>query len=75
MTHFHFKTLLPVLLHVEDRMNMAHGLESRIPFLDRPLVEFVERHFDRDKVGHQVLEFYRSLWSDHRRCSKSQDKQ
>ncbi len=40
MTHFDFKTLLPALLHVEDRMSMAHGLESRVPFLDRPLVEF-----------------------------------
>jgi len=40
MTHFEFKTLLPALLHVEDRMSMAHGLESRVPFLDHPLVEF-----------------------------------
>ena len=40
MTHFDFKTLLPALLQVEDRMSMAHGLESRVPFLDRELVEF-----------------------------------
>jgi asparagine synthase (glutamine-hydrolysing) len=40
MTHFDFKTLLPALLHVEDRMSMAHGLESRVPMLDHPLVEF-----------------------------------
>jgi asparagine synthase (glutamine-hydrolysing) len=40
MTHFDFKTLLPALLHVEDRMSMAHGVESRVPFLDHPLVEF-----------------------------------
>ena len=39
MTHFEFKTLLPALLHVEDRMSMAHGLESRVPLLDHPLVE------------------------------------
>jgi len=40
MTHFEFKTLMPALLHVEDRMSMAHGLESRVPLLDHPLVEF-----------------------------------
>ncbi|WP_076859419.1 asparagine synthase (glutamine-hydrolyzing) [Bradyrhizobium mercantei] len=40
MTHFDFKCLLPGLLTVEDRMSMAHGLESRVPFLDHPLVEF-----------------------------------
>lgn len=40
MTHFDFKTLLPALLHVEDRVSMAHGVESRVPFLDHPLVEF-----------------------------------
>ena len=40
MTHFEFKTLLPSLLQVEDRMSMAHGVESRVPFLDHPLIEF-----------------------------------
>jgi len=39
MTHFDFKTLLPALLQVEDRMSMAHGLESRVPFLDHKIVE------------------------------------
>ena len=39
MTHYDFKTLLPALLQVEDRMSMAHGLESRVPFLDRDLVK------------------------------------
>ena len=41
MTHFDLKCLLPGLLHVEDRVSMAHGLESRVPFLYWPLVEFV----------------------------------
>jgi asparagine synthase (glutamine-hydrolysing) len=40
MTHFDLKFLLPALLHVEDRMSMAHGLESRVPLLDHPIVEF-----------------------------------
>jgi len=40
MTHFDFKCLLPALLQVEDRMSMAHGLESRVPLLDASIVEF-----------------------------------
>lgn len=40
MTHFDFKCLIPALLQVEDRMSMAHGLESRVPLLDHPLIEF-----------------------------------
>jgi len=40
MSHFDFNTLLPALLHVEDRMSMANGLESRVPLLDHPLIEF-----------------------------------
>lgn len=40
MTHFDFKTLLPALLQVEDRVGMAHGLESRVPFLDHSVTEF-----------------------------------
>ena len=40
MTHFDFKCLLPALLQVEDRMAMAHGLESRVPLLDHSIVEF-----------------------------------
>jgi len=41
MTHFDFKCLLPGLLQVEDRMSMAHGLESRVPLLDHPLIELM----------------------------------
>jgi asparagine synthase (glutamine-hydrolysing) len=41
MTHFDLKCLLPGLLHVEDRMSMAHGVESRVPFLDHPLIELL----------------------------------
>jgi asparagine synthase (glutamine-hydrolysing) len=43
MTHFEFKCLLPALLQVEDRMSMAHGLESRVPMLDRPIAEFAAK--------------------------------
>ncbi len=32
--------ILPYLLQYEDRNSMAHGVESRVPFLDHRLVEF-----------------------------------
>ncbi|MEB3160074.1 MAG: asparagine synthase (glutamine-hydrolyzing) [Synechocystis sp.] len=34
------KTFLHSLLIVEDKLSMAHGLESRVPFLDNDLVDF-----------------------------------
>lgn len=41
MTRFDMKTLLPALLHVEDRTSMAVSLESRVPLLDHRIAELV----------------------------------
>jgi asparagine synthase (glutamine-hydrolysing) len=38
--YFESKTFLHGLLVVEDKLSMAHGLESRVPFLDNDLVDF-----------------------------------
>lgn len=38
--YFEAKTFLHGLLMVEDKLSMAHGLESRVPFLDNDLVDF-----------------------------------
>jgi asparagine synthase (glutamine-hydrolysing) len=43
-------TSLPKLLHWEDRSSMAHGLESRVPFLDHRLVEFTVGLGARHKI-------------------------
>ncbi|MGE0023799.1 MAG: asparagine synthase (glutamine-hydrolyzing) [Hyphomicrobium sp.] len=49
--YFEAKTFLNGLLVVEDKMSMAHGLESRVPFLDNDLVDFAMRLPARTKLG------------------------
>ncbi len=41
--YFEAKTFLHGLLVVEDKLSMAHGLETRVPFLDNDLVDFATR--------------------------------
>ncbi|MEW6769023.1 MAG: asparagine synthase (glutamine-hydrolyzing) [Pseudomonadota bacterium] len=41
--YFEAKTFLHGLLLVEDKLSMAHGLETRVPFLDNDLVDFSMR--------------------------------
>jgi len=41
--YFEAKTFLHGLLIVEDKLNMAHSLECRVPFLDNDLVDFAVR--------------------------------
>lgn len=38
--YFEAKTFLHGLLTVEDKLSMAYGLESRVPFLDNDLVDY-----------------------------------
>ena len=41
--YFEAKTFLSGLLVVEDKLSMAHSLESRVPFLDNDLVDFAQK--------------------------------
>lgn len=54
--YFEAKTFLHGLLVVEDKLSMAHGLESRVPFLDNDLVDFAMQLPVTMKVGnlHQI---------------------
>ena len=61
MTYFDLKTLLPALLHIEDRVSMAHSLESRVPILDRRLAELVATipptmKFEGGRIKHMLIE-------------------
>ena len=39
--YYEFKTFLHGLLVIEDKLSMAHSLETRVPFLDNELVDFM----------------------------------
>ena len=41
--YFEAKTFLHGLLVIEDKISMAHSLETRVPFLDNDLVDFAQR--------------------------------
>jgi asparagine synthase (glutamine-hydrolysing) len=43
-------TVLPYILHSEDRHSMANSIESRVPFLDHRLVEFCLSIKDEYKI-------------------------
>lgn len=72
--YFESKTFLHGLFVVEDKLSMAHGLESRVPFMDNDLVDFAMRcpvdfklnnlnkvvHIDENKLGEKQKYFMRS---------------
>lgn len=45
------KTFLQGLLVVDDKLSMAHSLETRVPFLDNDLVDFAMQIPSKMKVG------------------------
>jgi len=49
--YFEARTFLHGLLVVEDKLSMAHGLETRIPFLDNDVVDFAMKLPVRMKLG------------------------
>lgn len=55
--YFEAKTFLHGLLVVEDKLSMAHSLETRVPFLDNDLVDFAMRvpvHLKLGNLGEVV---------------------
>jgi asparagine synthase (glutamine-hydrolysing) len=53
---FEFKTFLHGFLLVEDRISMAHGLETRVPFLDNNFADLAWRLPPRLKIKLETLE-------------------
>jgi len=57
--YFDLKTFLHGFLMVEDKMGMAYSIESRFPFLDKELLDFMEKVPDnlkfKDGIGKYLL--------------------
>jgi len=55
--YFEAKTFLHGLLVVDDKLSMAHSLETRVPFLDNDLVDFAQKIPTKYKLGdlHKVI--------------------
>lgn len=55
--YFEAKTFLHGLLVVDDKLSMAHSLETRVPFLDNDLVDFAQKIPAKFKLGdlHKVI--------------------
>ncbi|SCA56245.1 Asparagine synthetase [Candidatus Terasakiella magnetica] len=49
--YFEARTFLHGLLVVEDKLSMAHGIESRVPFLDNDLIDFAMKLPVKYKLG------------------------
>jgi asparagine synthase (glutamine-hydrolysing) len=41
--YFEAKTFLQGLFYIDDKLNMSHGIESRVPFMDNDLVELAQK--------------------------------
>ena len=55
MLHFDVKYILPGLLQVEDRVSMAHSIESRVPYLDQDVFNTAVNLEPQLKFGKGVL--------------------
>lgn len=55
MLHFDVKYILPGLLQVEDRVSMAHSIESRVPYLDQDVFNVAVNLEPQLKFGKGVL--------------------
>ena len=66
-------TNLPSLLHYEDRLSMAFSIESRVPYLDYRLVEYIASLPQDNKIRHGITKYLlrkaiRGIVPDEIRC-------
>ena len=57
MLHFDLENSLPALLHVEDRVSMAWGVESRVPLLNHKIIEYISSIPENVKINPGNMKF------------------
>jgi asparagine synthase (glutamine-hydrolysing) len=57
LDHYYQDTYIPGLLEVEDRISMAHGLETRVPLWSQDLVSFSKKIPMEKKLQNGVLKY------------------
>lgn len=57
MLHFDLENSLQGLLHVEDRVSMAWGVESRVPLLNHILIEYLASIPEKNKINPSNMKF------------------
>lgn len=86
--YFEAKTFLHGLLVIEDKISMAQGLETRVPFLDNDLVDFAMRlpismklakldevsRIDENEPGPKIDKYYKRTNDGKRILRKSMNK-
>lgn len=56
--------ILPIVLRVFDRATMAYGVESRAPFMDYRIVQFIFSLQEEDKVARETKHILRAAAKD-----------
>ena len=64
--YFEAKTFLHGLLVVEDKLSMAHSLETRVPFLDNDLVDFAQKI----PIKHKLKNLHKAIKIDENDLNK-----
>lgn len=69
MLNYDLNFSLPALLHIEDRVSMAWGLESRVPFINHNIIEYVAKIPENIKMNkgvakHLLKETYKNILPD-----------
>ena len=68
--YFEAKTFLQGLFYLDDKLNMSHGVESRVPFMDNDLVELAQKIPAKYKIKnlHNIIKLDENETAKSKKC-------